>query len=162
MFNGCTSLSSVDVAFTSWGIGSETNNWLNNVAASGTFTCPAELSVIRDESHIPTGWNVVHPSAYPTQDLKLHFDAIDNGGVGNHLTSTTQWANIAPDTSADYKLRRTSGTWEDDSAVFTGAYDECFWLNTTAGSQVADFSQTGLVLSSQTYELAFYFDPSTC
>lgn len=43
----------------------------------------------------------------PTQGLKLHFDAIDNGGVGNHLSSTTEWANIAPDTSADYKLKRT-------------------------------------------------------
>ena len=99
---------------------------------------------------------------FPTQDLKLHFDAIDNAGVGSHLSSTQDWANIAPDTSADYKLHRTTGTWEDDSAVFTGQINECFWLNTTAGSQVANFSQTGLVLSSQTYELAFYFDPTTC
>lgn len=59
MFNSCTSLSSIDVSFTDWSSsGNPTNNWLNNVAASGTFTCPAELSDIRDASHIPTGWTV--------------------------------------------------------------------------------------------------------
>lgn len=93
-----------------------------------------------------TNWNtwssylVPVPSGYPMQDLKLHFDAIDNAGVGSHLSSTQDWANIAPDTSADYKLHRNTGTWEDDSAVFTGQINECFWLNTTAGSQVANFS----------------------
>ena len=66
--------------------------------------------------------------------LKLHFDAIDNAGVGSHLSSTQDWANIAPDTSADYKLHRTSGTWNDDSAVFTGLYDECFWLQDIGGT----------------------------
>lgn len=122
------------MGLTSWTSANGTPNWVNGVAASGTFTCPAELPDIRGISKIPTGWMVVHPSAYPTEDLKLHFDAIDNGGVGNHLSSTQDWANIAPDTSADYKLRRTSGTWEDDSAVFTGAYDECFWLQDIGGA----------------------------
>ena len=74
------------------------------------------------------------PPYYPTLDLKLHFDAIDNAGVGTHSSSTTEWANIAPGTSADYKLHRDSGTWEADSAVFTGAYNDCFWLQDIGGT----------------------------
>lgn len=62
MFLNCTNLSSVEVAFTTWDPANATTNWLSSVAASGTFTCPAELSVIRDDSHIPTSWNVVNPS----------------------------------------------------------------------------------------------------
>ena len=57
MFNGCTSLSSLKVAFTTWG--RETSNWLNNVAATGTFTCPAELPDTRGVNNIPAGWTKV-------------------------------------------------------------------------------------------------------
>ena len=56
MFNGCSSLSSVEVAFTVWTSASTTPDWLKNVAASGTFTCPAELPDVRGDSNIPTGW----------------------------------------------------------------------------------------------------------
>ena len=58
MFNGCTSLSSVEVAFTTWTSGA-TDNWLKNVAASGTFTCPSTLPDTRGTSNIPTGWTKV-------------------------------------------------------------------------------------------------------
>ena len=57
MFYGCTSLSSLKVAFTAWG--GQTRNWLNNVAASGTFTCPAALPDTRGTSNIPEGWTKV-------------------------------------------------------------------------------------------------------
>ena len=62
MFSGCTNLSSMNVGLTSWNGTNATTNWLSSVAASGTFTCPAELSDIRDDSHIPTSWQVVKPS----------------------------------------------------------------------------------------------------
>lgn len=51
----------MEVAFTDWDPTNATNNWVNGVAASGTFTCPAELSDIRGASNIPVGWNVVKP-----------------------------------------------------------------------------------------------------
>ena len=60
MFRNCSSLSSVEVAFTEWTSGA-TNFWLDNVAASGTFTCPAELPDERGSNYIPTGWTVVKP-----------------------------------------------------------------------------------------------------
>ena len=60
MFQGCTSLSSVEVAFTAWNPSDATTSWLNNVAASGTFTCPSMLpDTPRDASHIPVGWTKV-------------------------------------------------------------------------------------------------------
>ncbi len=58
MFNSCTSLSSIDVSFTAWSSSNATYNWLRNVAASGTFTCPSTLPNTRGTSNIPTGWTV--------------------------------------------------------------------------------------------------------
>ena len=58
MFQDCTSLSSVEVAFTTWEVG-VTNSWVSNVAASGIFTCPAELPDIRGTSNIPNNWTKV-------------------------------------------------------------------------------------------------------
>lgn len=61
LFSGCSSLSSIDVGLTSWSSANGTYNWVSNVAASGTFTCPAELSDERGTNRIPTDWQVVHP-----------------------------------------------------------------------------------------------------
>ena len=58
MFQGCSSLSSVEVAFTEWTSGA-TTNWLNNVAASGIFTCPSTLPDTRGINNIPEGWTKV-------------------------------------------------------------------------------------------------------
>ena len=60
MFWRCTSLSSLKVAFTTWG--SETSNWLNSVAATGTFECPQTLidnTTERGNSTVPESWNMV-------------------------------------------------------------------------------------------------------
>lgn len=64
MFSGCTSLSSVEVAFTDWNPFNATTNWLNGVAAEGTFTCPEGFdTTTRDASHVPAGWTVVTKAA---------------------------------------------------------------------------------------------------
>ena len=61
MFANCTSLNEIEVHLTDWGTGSvPTDNWLNNVAASGTFKCPASLPIIRGASNIPEGWTIVN------------------------------------------------------------------------------------------------------
>ena len=59
MFNDCTSLSSLKVAFTAWG--GQTTSWLNNVAATGTFECPQALidnTTTRDGSTVPASWTM--------------------------------------------------------------------------------------------------------
>ena len=60
MFSNSSHLSVVDASFTSWlDAGNATTDWLNGVAASGTFTCPAALdTTTRDASHVPAGWDV--------------------------------------------------------------------------------------------------------
>ncbi len=61
MFSGCTSLAAITTSQTSF---TGCTNWMNNVAASGTFTCPAALgddsTITRGTSACPTGWTVVN------------------------------------------------------------------------------------------------------
>ena len=65
MFYGCSNLSSIEVAFTDWtdtATTHATEDWVTNVAASGTFTCPAALdTTTRDGSHVPANWTIVNP-----------------------------------------------------------------------------------------------------
>lgn len=67
MFRGCESLRYVKVQFTEWIYTIEdgwcTQDWLYDVARSGTFECLPDLDTsTRDESHVPEGWTVVNPS----------------------------------------------------------------------------------------------------
>ena len=58
MFKGCTGLSLIKVHFTAWG--TQTNDWVSNVASTGTFY---KLSALPEEfatSKIPTGWTVMN------------------------------------------------------------------------------------------------------
>ena len=55
MFSGCTSLSEINVSFTSW---LETEEWVKNVAPTGTFICPKALALEYGEDRIPEGWTV--------------------------------------------------------------------------------------------------------
>ena len=59
MFDSCSNLASIDVSFTVWEPTNATTRWVNGVAASGTFTCPAELPDTRGASNIPSGWTKV-------------------------------------------------------------------------------------------------------
>ena len=59
MFRGCTKLDNINVNFSAWNPKNATEDWALNVAASGTFTCPAGLPEEFGESRIPTGWKVI-------------------------------------------------------------------------------------------------------
>ena len=65
MFYGCSNLKSINVAFTDWGDGSATPDWVADVAAKGNFECPEGLEVRYGDSFIPSGWRVngVAPAA---------------------------------------------------------------------------------------------------
>jgi len=81
MFQGCTQLSKVNVAFTKWDYSTE--NWLKDVSPTGTFTCPATLDIsTRGVDTVPTGWNIVQTGeANPTiVDLTKLIDSIKKGG----------------------------------------------------------------------------------
>lgn len=58
MFSGCKLLNAVKVVFSSW-IDGATDYWLDDVALSGSFSCPETLDVSRrGPNNIPTAWDV--------------------------------------------------------------------------------------------------------
>lgn len=60
LFVGCSMLSSIEVSFELWNTATGTyTNWVEGVAASGIFTCPAGLEEIRGVNNIPEGWTIV-------------------------------------------------------------------------------------------------------
>ena len=63
MFSGCTDLAYIVLTgMTSWS--TRMTSWVDGVAASGTFKCPAALgddaTITRGTSNCPTGWTVVN------------------------------------------------------------------------------------------------------
>ena len=61
MFQGCTSLNYVSAGFYNWEQ-TATDNWLNNVAATGTFECPQVLidnTTKRSTNTVPESWTMV-------------------------------------------------------------------------------------------------------
>ena len=56
MFSGCTNLSEISVVFDEWS--GYTQNWVENVAPTGTFYCPKALSLEYGLDRIPEGWTV--------------------------------------------------------------------------------------------------------
>ena len=61
MFKGCSALNSVTVHWTNWPSNGGTTNWLQNVAVTGTFHCPAALTIpSRDASGVPANWTIVN------------------------------------------------------------------------------------------------------
>ena len=91
MFSGCSLLQSIIVKFSNWGDSSATNNWLLNVASTGTFTKPGGLAEIRGASNIPTGWSIANSykrdldylESTGTQyiDTGYIFDAVNKGSA---------------------------------------------------------------------------------
>lgn len=60
MFKSCSKLSAIAVNWTSWPMESSTAGanpgWLNGVASTGVFYCPASLPDKSGEYGIPSGW----------------------------------------------------------------------------------------------------------
>ena len=65
MFNGCSALNSIELKnMTAWPTEARRTSWVNGVAATGTFKCPADLgdnsTIARGVNACPTGWTVVN------------------------------------------------------------------------------------------------------
>lgn len=81
MFTDCSSLSSITVNFTAWE-NNATNDWVQNVASAGTFTCPDGLSAEYGDSRIPTNWNISHGEVpMPTSGLVFYWDMTDKNAL---------------------------------------------------------------------------------
>ena len=90
MFRGCSSLSSITCLATS-GINenNSTTNWLNGVAATGTFTKAASASWPADASGIPSGWTVENaPEPFSVSSTKQVY--FSKGNL-QYQASTSTW-----------------------------------------------------------------------
>lgn len=58
LFYRCVMLSKITIAAESWNT-SWSASWMNGVAATGTFVCPASLTIPVGNSGIPSGWTRV-------------------------------------------------------------------------------------------------------
>lgn len=101
MFYGCSSLSLVSVAMTSWTdpeLAACTTDWLDGVAAEGTFKCKSALgtesTIERGASKCPAGWTV------------------DNQGFTVDI-SNEQWRIQDPNTNPDDTMY--AGVYESNS-----------------------------------------------
>ena len=60
MFYGCSSLNRIEVSATTWST-TNASNWVNGVAASGTFLNNNGTVIAEGISGVPTGWTVAGP-----------------------------------------------------------------------------------------------------
>ena len=58
MFNGCTSLNYVKMLATNISASACLQNWINNVAASGTFVKAEGTEIPSGASGVPEGWTI--------------------------------------------------------------------------------------------------------
>ena len=95
MFQGCTNLNSITVHAQTWN-SSNTSNWVNNVAASGTFIKPVSLTIgtgtgqipADSANGIPTGWTVAEmPSV--TDDNEYITINVPTGQTAYYTTDGT-------------------------------------------------------------------------
>ena len=101
MFNGCTSLNSVTCLATDISAEDCTTDWLNNVAATGTFYKDANMSDwTTGTSGIPLGWTTSVASNHIQSSQKLNTlvaDSIDNDSIvldaSNHIAVSQDLIN---------------------------------------------------------------------
>ena len=141
MFSGCEKLNSVTCLATNITATDCTTNWLNGVAATGTFyKAPSMTSWRTGASGIPSGWTVIPVGAIPdkfsvSSKKQVYFSqgnlqatTSDNGTSWTWVFATNQW-----DYSGDANNKvngngtvSTNGTvnlfgWVGASSEFTGA-----------------------------------------
>ena len=130
MFSGCTNLASISVAFTSWG---NTTNWVQNVAATGTFTCPAELgdntTITRGASYCPSGWTV----PYFSSRWELYFEAEDaNVVVG--MSKYGAPPSVTLETSTDDGATWSAFTPGTDTITLSAIGDKVYFRAGSGGN----------------------------
>ena len=126
MFSGCTSLNYIAAMFTTTPSNSYTNNWVNGVAATGTFIKnPDATWNVTGNNGIPTGWTVKYA------DLRyLTFEALQNGvfkftnPINYSTDNGTTWTSLAANTGttvlAGHKIMwKATLTSNNDSGIGT-------------------------------------------
>lgn len=90
MFYGCTSLNYIKMLATDISASNCLNNWVNNVAATGTFVKHADNTTIgTGVSGIPSGWTVQQydPTVSANASIKIYTNYLTNGS--NYISTGT-------------------------------------------------------------------------
>ena len=147
LFSGCTNLAEINVSFTSWS-NSGTDEWVKDVAPTGTFICPKELPLEYGVSRIPEGWTVKYIEdmanylTFTAEEDGSSFGIVNNGGnnpdVQYSLDGGETWTALA---GGDSVLLAHKG----DKALLRGNNPEGF---SKSWEQYSTFKMTGKVTAS--------------
>ena len=119
MFSMCTNLNYVKVYATDISAQYCTNFWLDNVAATGTFTGDSIANWATGTSGIPTGWTFVDMHDYSNDYLtiesladnnEVYFETVNSSQTGlgksiEYSTDLTNWTSVTDE-------------WEDNASSF--------------------------------------------
>lgn len=93
---GCTAMQSISSHLLEWPTTTNIYNWVYNVAPTGTFYKPDELSTEYGNSRIPTNWTVENIDDYSTMPLTFVGKAANNAvclsSIGSPHTVTLQYS----------------------------------------------------------------------
>ena len=133
MFYECSNLSSIEVKFTYWPAGDNSMiNWVDGVAANGTFICPSALgtnaTITRGVSNCPQNWNVVQDVQPEYDEMPLTFKSTkDNNTVklsknGNPYSNTFYYSKNGGEWTA-YELGTNISFDTNETVAFSGTGD---------------------------------------
>ena len=153
MFSGCTNLSEISVAFEEWSSYiAYTQNWVANVAPTGTFYCPKALPLEYGVSRIPEGWTVKYIDdtvaaetnylTFTAEEDGSTFGIVNNGGnnpdIQYSLDGGETWTALAAGDTITL-------VHKGDKALLRGNNPEGF---SKSRDQYSTFRMTGKVSAS--------------
>ena len=151
MFQNCSSLSYIKCLASNLGtpVGSNTSNWVDGVAASGTFECAAGISIywpIDSVNGVPVGWTLIDPQPV----LTVSPDGYDFGTITSAQT-VSQTFTLSDLDPAD--------TWS-----YTASDNNSYWSYSVSGNTltvsltVSDALPNGALSNSITFSSSGYTD----
>lgn len=159
MFSGCTSLNYIKCLATDISASQCTYNWVNGVAATGTFTKAASMRIwTNGDSGIPTGWVVENEGDLPYNAQYLTTESLEDNNtisftMGTGMTTAITTAVTSVSVSTDDGVTWTSMQNIGASASLSVTLDtgeKALWKGealgystTTAATKSTSFSSTG-------------------
>ena len=161
MFYGCQNLNHVKVAFTEW-TDDATDNWLEDVASTGTLVCPDALDKTQTGvSNIPTGWTpVFEAKANKDPESENYYSTFYSGRNAYQVPGDmTAYTAVAQDGILLLSPVANGIIPADEAVILKGAQPDSYLSYTTdAGTKSKDNQLSGtdneMTLSANQYALS--------
>ena len=161
MFHGCQNLNHVKVAFTEW-TDDATDNWLEDVASTGTLVCPDALDKTQTGvSNIPTGWTpVFEAKANKDPESENYYSTFYSGRNAYQVPGDmTAYTAVAQDGILLLSPVANGIIPADEAVILKGAQPDSYLSYTTdAGTKSKDNQLSGtdneMTLSANQYALS--------